>query len=323
MNICVIGSINTDMVITTKTYPKRGETIFGDKMDILPGGKGGNAATAVAKLGKEVMLIGSVGQDPFGDKLIKELQKNGINVSGIKKTTQSATGTAMITIDSLADNTMLVVRGANDYLTPEDVDRSFEKMNDCGVLIAQMEVAEHAVVHAMQKAKKNGTLVILDPAPAEGITMKALQFADIIIPNEQEAKHMTGIEIHSVEDARRAAMYFQTLGIEKSIIKMGQRGALVYTPEGSEHVKAIPVKAVDTVVGDTFSGALACALSEGKDLFQAARFASVVSALKVTRFGAQVGIPTLAEVKSFISTNQLDDYLHGLYSNVPEEIKHA
>jgi ribokinase len=316
MQICVIGSLNTDMVIRTQKYPKRGETIIGEKLDILPGGKGGNAATAIAKLGKEVMLIGCVGNDSFGDKLVAELEKNGVNISGIHRSDKSRTGTAMITIDAGAENTMLVVRGANDDLTPEDVDQSFPVTKDCSVLLTQMEVAESAIIHAMRKAKDHGMLVILDPAPAQGITMRAFQYADIIIPNEQETKYMTGIDVNSPEDAIQAATYFQSLGISRSIIKMGRRGCLVYTPERSEYIEAIPVKAVDTVVGDTFSGALAFSLADGKDLFHAARFASVVSALKVTRFGAQVGIPTLDEVNTFISKFDLVDYLKGKQKQV-------
>jgi ribokinase len=311
MKICVVGSLNTDMVIRTKTYPRRGETLFGEMMDILPGGKGGNAATAIARLGKEVLLVGSVGQDPFGDRLLAELRANGVDVSGVKRSAAAKTGTAMITIDAYAENTMLVVRGANADLAPEDVDKVLPELQSCRILLTQMETGERAVVYAMQKAKENGSLVILDPAPAEGITMRALQYADIVIPNEQETKYMTGIEIEGPDDARQAALYFQSLGVSQSIIKMGQRGCLVFTPERSEFIEAIPVQAVDTVVGDTFSGALACALADGKNLFQAARFASVVSALKATRFGAQVGIPTLAEVRSFIAERGLRDYLDG------------
>ncbi|KKI89277.1 hypothetical protein WQ54_27360 [Bacillus sp. SA1-12] len=311
MKICVIGSLNTDMVIMTPNAPDRGETVFGEKMDVLPGGRGANAATTIAKLGKDGMLVGCIGQDPFGDKLIAELKKNHVDVSNIKRTMQTSTGTTIIMIDSLAINTMVGISGANYYLTPEDIDASVNEFEECRILLAQMEVAEETIVHAMQKAKRNGVLVILDPKPAKNITMKVLEATDIIIPNEQETKYMTGIDVVGIDDAIQAGRYFESLGISRSIIKMGQRGALVYTPERAEHIAAIPVKAVDPVVGGAFAGALACALSEGKDLFLATRFASVVSALKVTKFGAQVGIPTLDELNEFIEENNLSNYLNG------------
>jgi ribokinase len=311
MKICVIGSLNTDMVVITPDSPNRGETVFGEKMDILPGGRGANAATTISKLGKEGMLVGCVGFDPFGDNLITELKKNHVNVSNIKRTMQTSTGSTIIMIDSFAVNTMVGISGANLCLFPEDIDAAVNDFEGCEILLAQMEVPEETIVHAMTKAKSKGVLVILDPKPAKNITMKVLEATDIIIPNEQETKYMTGIDVTSMDAAIQAGRYFESLGISRSIIKMGQHGALVYTPERAEHIAAIPVKAIDPVVGGAFSGALACALSEGKDLFLATRYASIVSALKVTKFGAQIGIPTLDELNEFIEENNLYNYLNG------------
>lgn len=312
MKICVVGSLNTDMVISTPTIPDRGETVFGEKLDMLPGGRGANAATAISKLGREGMLIGCIGHDPFGDNLIAELKKNHVNTSHIKRTMQASTGTTVIMIDNLAVNTMVGMSGANLYLSPEDIDKSVNEFKDCCILLAQMEMEEETIVHAMQKAKKNGVLVILDPKPAKNITMRVLEATDIIIPNEQETKYMTGIEVKNIEEAIQAGRYFESLGIPRSIIKMGRRGALVYTPDRTEHIAAIPVKVVDPVVGGAFAGALACALIDGKDIFEATRFACVVSALKVTKFGAQIGIPTLDELNEFVKENNLHYFLNSL-----------
>lgn len=309
--ICIVGSLNTDMVVLTPDYPEKGETVFGEKLVILPGGRGANAATTISKLGKAGMLIGCVGLDSFGEKLIAELKKNHVDISNVKRTMEDSTGTTVIMLDSLAVNTMIGLSGANLRLTPKDIDQSVNEFKDCSILLAQMEMAEETIVHAMKKAKQNGVLVILDPKPAINITMKVLEATDIIIPNEQETRHMTGIEVTNIDTAVQAGRYFESLGITRSIIKMGQRGALVYTPTRFEHIAAVPVKAVDPVVGGVFSGSLACALSDGKDIFAATRFASVVSALKVTRLGAQTGIPTLEELNEFIEENKLRDYLEG------------
>jgi ribokinase len=307
--IGIVGSLNTDIVMTTNKYPIRGENTCGEKGMVMSGGKGGNAATAVAKLGKEPVIVSSVGTDYFGDTLLEHLRKNKIDVSSIKRTPDAGTGLTTIIIDGAAERTMVVAPGANALLTAADIERSAERLNACSVLLVQLEVAEEAVIQAMKNAKQLGIPVIIDPAPVEGITMRSIKYADILIPNEQETRHMTGIDINGAEDALEACKYFESIGIRQSIVKMGHRGALVYTPERWEMIEAIPVEAVDTVVGDTFSGALACALSEGKDLFGAARFASVVSALKVTRLGPQVGIPTIEEVEAFIKHRNLQSYL--------------
>jgi ribokinase len=323
LKVCIVGSLNTDMVISTPHIPNRGETVFGEKLDMLPGGRGANAVTTLSKLGKEGMLIGCIGHDSFGDDLLTELRKNQVNISHIKRTMQASTGTTIIMIDDVAVNTMVGMRGANSYLSPEDIDKAVNGFKDYGILLAQMEMPEETIVHAMQEAKKNNVLVVLDPKPAKNITMKVLEATDIIIPNEQETKYMTGIEIKNIDDAIQAGRYFESLGISQSIIKMGQRGALVYTPTRIEHVAAIPVKVVDSVVGGAFSGALACAFLEGKDIFKATRFACVVSALKVTRFGAQIGIPTLEELNEFIEENNLYEYLNGFTGRLTNNIYHS
>ncbi|CAH0120235.1 Ribokinase [Paenibacillus sp. CECT 9249] len=307
--ICIVGSLNTDIIITTQKYPNRGENISGEKGMVLSGGKGGNAATAVAKLGKEPVLISSVGADYFGDNLLADLRNNRIDITSVKRTPLAGTGLTTIIIDAIAERTMVNAPGANALLSAADIDRTAERIKECGVLLAQLEVAEEAVVQAMKYAKEYGLLVIVDPAPVEGITMRAIRYADILIPNEQETKYLTGIDVNGVDDAVEACRYFETIGIHNSIIKMGHRGALVYASGHWEFIDAIPVEAVDTVVGDTFSGALACSLSEGKNLFQAARFASVVSALKVTRLGPQIGIPTIEEVEKFIDERNLQRFL--------------
>lgn len=303
--IGIVGSLNLDIVMKMDKFPIQGENTIGEKAVVLTGGKGGNSATAVHRLGKHPVLISSIGEDMDGEYVLSDLRATGIDVSLIQRSEHSHTGITTILIDKFAERTMVVARGANMDLTADYIDQHADLIRDCSVLLVQLEVTEEAVIRAMKIAKESGITVIIDPAPAEGITLRAIQYADILIPNEQETKHMTGIEVNNAKDALQAAQYFHMLGLEQSIIKMGHRGSLVFTPERWEFIEAIPVDAVDTVVGDTFSGALACALADGKDLFQAAWFATIVSAIKVTRLGPRDGIPTLAEVEAFMRARNL------------------
>lgn len=309
-DITVVGSINIDIVALTDHYPNRGETIFGKKMELLPGGKGANQATACARLGKTVNMIGSIGQDTYGDILLDSLKTSKVDVSYIKRVKDESTGCAIITIDKTAENTMLVLKGANDALSVPDIENAFDKINKSKVLLVQMEIPEKVVIQSMIEARKKGMFVILDPAPAEGITVRALEYADLIIPNRQETKQLTGIDVTDIETANKAAKYFEHMGVKKSIIKMADKGSLVYESGKSTYIESIPVKAVDTVgAGDSFAGALACAIADGQDLVSAAEFATIVGAMKVTRLGAQTGIPTLDEVNQFCKERKISHYM--------------
>jgi ribokinase len=308
-DVTVVGSINMDIVALANRYPERGETIFGEQMELLSGGKGANQAAACARLGKSVQMIGSIGQDPYGNILHDSLQKNKVDTTFVKRVKGSSTGCAIITIDSTAENTMLVLKGANDDLTKADIHQAFSQIKESKVLLVQMEVRDEAVVEAMLEARKKEMFVILDPAPAEGITERALEYADVIVPNLQETKQLTGIDVTSVDTAYKAAKYFELMGVKNSIIKMAEKGSLVYQDGQSKFIEPITVKALDTVgAGDSFAGALACAIADGENLVSAARFASIVGALKVTKLGAQAGLPTIEEVNKFCEEKNLSYY---------------
>ncbi|WP_171652255.1 ribokinase [Paenibacillus foliorum] len=310
MTITVVGSINMDIVILTDHYPCRGDTIFGNEIRFSPGGKGANQATACAKLGKEAIIVGCVGIDEFGHLLIETMDGNLVNISFIKRSVSKKTGAVLVTIDESAQNTMIVVKGANEELNAIDVDGCSEWIKNSKVLLVQLEIPEEIAIHAMVKAREYGVTVILDPAPAEGITLNVLKYADIIIPNRQEAKCITGIDVIDVQSALDAARFLdKRVGISKSIIKMAEMGSLVYSNGLWEYIEAIEVKAVDTVAaGDSFAGALACAIADGESIVSAAKFATIVSALKVTRLDAQDGIPTMAEVNEFCAIRNLKHY---------------
>ncbi|WP_091167897.1 ribokinase [Paenibacillus sp. 1_12] len=311
MTITVVGSINMDIVALTDHYPCRGDTIFGNEIRFSPGGKGANQATACAKLGKEAVIVGCVGEDPFGDRLIETMNDNHVNVSFIKRSESKRTGTVLVTVDQSAENTMLVVKGANEDLNAGDVESSSELIRKSKVLLVQLEVPEKTAILAMVKAREYGVTVILDPAPAEGMSLNVLKLADIIIPNRQEAKYITGIDVTDIQSALAAARFMeQSLGVTSLIIKMAERGSLVYSAGQWEYLEAVKVNPVDTVAaGDAFAGALACAIADGESLVSAAKFATIVSALKVTKLDAQEGIPTMDEVNEFCATRNLQHYL--------------
>ncbi|RFU65185.1 ribokinase [Peribacillus glennii] len=307
--ITVVGSINIDIAALADRYPNRGETMFGKRMEVLPGGKGANQATACARLGSSVHMIGSIGKDLYGDIILESLKKSNVDTSFVKQVEESSTGCAIITIDSTAENTMLVFKGANEDLNVTDINQAFSKIEGSNVLLVQMEIPEEVVIESMIQARKKGMFVILDPAPAEGITVRALEYADLIVPNRQETKQLTNIDVTSVDTALKAAKYFESMGVKNSIIKMAEKGSLVYQNGRLEFVPSIPVKALDTVgAGDSFAGALACAIAEGEDLVSAVKFASIVGALKVTKLGAQVGIPNLEEVNKFCEERNISYY---------------
>ncbi|WP_066249774.1 ribokinase [Neobacillus drentensis] len=308
--ITVVGSINVDIVAFTNHYPNQGETIFGKKMVTLPGGKGANQAVASARLGKKVHMIGSIGTDLYGDTMIKSMKDNGINTSCVKRVQENSTGCAIITIDHTAENTMLVVKGANDELTAKDIQDAFSKINNSKVLLVQMEIPEEAVIESMIQARNKGMFVVLDPAPADGITKRALQYADLIVPNKQETKQLTGINVIDLDSAHQAAEYFNRMGVKNSIIKMGDKGSLVYESGKTEYIQAIQVTAVDTVgAGDSFAGAIGSAIADGAGLVAAVKFATIVAALKVTKQGAQDGVPTIEKVNEFCAERGLSHYL--------------
>ncbi|MFC5702702.1 ribokinase [Cohnella faecalis] len=305
--ITVVGSTIMDIVFTTEHYPKRGDTVFGKDIRYSPGGKGANQATACAKLGVETYLIGCVGDDSFGQTMLLNLQSNNVNIDFMKTVNDARTGTAHVTVDSSAENTILVIKGANESLTVEDIHSCEEIIGKSKILLVQMEISGEVTTQAMLAAKRHGVTIILDPAPADGIHIPSLQYADIIVPNQQEAKFLTDIEVHDIPTAVEAASYLhRQYGIARSIIKMGGLGSLVYQDGAYEHIQAVSVQAVDTVgAGDCYAGALAYALADGKTLPDAAKFASIVSALKVTKYGAQDGIPSMDEVKAFCLARNL------------------
>ncbi len=299
--ITVIGSLNVDLVTNTSRMPKVGETIMGKSFKQVPGGKGGNQADAIAKLGSKVKMVGCVGEDELGNMLVQSLQKDGVDVSDIVRAKGVSTGIASITVDNDGNNCIIVVAGANNMLTAERIQKAVNAIKEASVVVAQLEVPIETVKYALKTAKQLGKTTILNPAPAAELDDEMLASIDILIPNETELEAISGIKATNDEDIFSAAQLLINKGVRELIVTLGDKGCIHVTRQGSNTYKAYKVKAVDTTAaGDSFIGALAAAISEGKVLKDAIAFATAVGALTVTKEGAQSSLPLRAEVEEFI-----------------------
>jgi len=308
--ICVVGSVNMDVVTYVDHIPQPGQTVFGERLVETAGGKGANQAVAVAKQEKEVVFIGSVGSDRHGDMLVEGLQNFQVDVSSMQRLEGIDSGKTSIVVENSGENLIIYLEGANGELDTNHVRAALQKQTDCEVLLVQLESPYNVVLEAMKTAREQGITVILDPAPSRNVTDELLRYADLVLPNEQEAKDITNIEIVDDVSAQAAAAIFRKKGIDQGVLKLGAHGAYVFNEENITFVKPMQVEAVDSVgAGDCFAGAFASAYIDGQSVEEAASYANVVSALKVTKPGAQDGIPTLAEVKAFSKKRDVSLYM--------------
>jgi ribokinase len=299
--IVVVGSLNMDLVTYTGRMPVTGETIIGKSFRQIPGGKGANQAAAIAKLGAEVKMIGCVGCDGMGNALLESLQNDGVDVTMVKRLDGISTGIASITVDSSGNNSIIVVPGANGRLSVEDLQAFLDAFKNSEIVVAQLEVSMETVSHAIKTAKQLGKLTILNPAPAAELEDELLSNVDILVPNETELELLSGVQIHNEADLERAARLLIDKGVNELIVTLGSKGCVHFNKCGSKAYPAYKVDAIDTTAaGDSFIGALAAAISEGKNLEEAIRFAAAVGALTVTREGAQSSLPMRKEVEAFI-----------------------
>jgi len=289
--ILVIGSSNTDMTAKTQELPRPGETVLGGVFTMGAGGKGANQAVAAQRLGGNVKFICKVGQDIFGDNAIAHYNKEGLDTSGILRSNLPS-GVALIYVDSHAENCIVVASGANGDLTEQDIEASKKDIENCGILLLQLESPIPSVLKAAKMAHEAGAMVVLNPAPACPLPEELFRYIDLFIPNETELSTFSGLPVENAESAEKAAKAMQKKGVGKLIVTMGSKGALICEGGQPVFVPAHKVKAVDTTAaGDTFCGALCVAISEGKSLKEAAEFACAASALTVQKMGAQNSIP--------------------------------
>lgn len=304
LNIVVVGSSNTDMVIKMDKIPAPGETVLGGEFTIAAGGKGANQAVAAARAGGHVGFVACVGDDMFGEQALEGFSKDSINTEYVFKDKLQPSGCALIFVDKDGENSIAVASGANARLTPEHIDFAKDKIISSEILILQLETPSDTVKHAAQLASDNGITVMLDPAPAQLLDENILKCLSLLTPNESEAELLTGIPVEDEESADKAASYLLAKGINTVLITLGSRGTFIAKEEIREMIPGFKVKAVDsTAAGDVFNGALAVSLSEKVPLFHAVRFANAAAALSVTKLGAQPSAPLRKEIEEFLKRN--------------------
>lgn len=300
-NVLVIGSSNTDMVVKTNRFPKDGETVLGGTFLMNPGGKGANQAVAAARLGAQVTFVTKVGNDVFGKQAIEGFKSEGIDTSLIKIDENTMSGVALITVNGKGENNIVVASGANMNLLPADLDIEFEKaVILADIIVVQLEIPMETVEFVVEKAKKLGKKIILNPAPAAKLSDKILDGLYLITPNQSEAEMLVGTDFTDEDPLRRSADMIRLKGVQNVIFTLGEKGAYFSSKVSSQNYDTPRVKVVDTTAaGDVFNGALAVALSNGKEWNDAIPFAMKAAAISVSKMGAQASAPTLAEVETF------------------------
>ena len=299
-DILVVGSLNMDLVVRAPRFPAPGETISGEDLAIIPGGKGANQAVAAARLGAAVSMLGRVGSDVFGQSLLDNLTKNKVNTSRVRRDT-AATGTATIIVDAHGQNSIVLSPGANGKVSPDDV----ADLPDAKILILQFEIPSETVLRAAQQAREKEMRVIVNPAPARKVGPELLKLVDILIPNESELSLLTGTPVTDSASAEAAAWRMIAQGVGMVIVTRGEHGSLTVTQNDLYHVPAFQVEVIDTTAaGDAFIGGLAVALAEDKPIREALTNANACGALAVTRFGAQPSLPTRDEVQIFLNIHR-------------------
>ncbi|MGN0852554.1 MAG: ribokinase [Kiritimatiellia bacterium] len=293
--IVVLGSTNTDMVISGAKIPVPGETVCGGSFMMNPGGKGANQAVAVARLAAKrgfCTFIAKVGDDLFGRETATRLAEDAIDARLIVDR-NVASGTALILVDAKGQNCISVALGANGTLTPDDVKAFTKDIQSADALLLQLETPLETVLWAAQTASAKNVPVILNPAPAADLPQALYACLDWITPNETEAERLTGVKVVDLASARKAEAVLRERGVRHVVITLGDRGCYA---AGRIH-PCEKAKVVDTVAaGDTFNGAFAVALAEGRDVEAAVAFAQKASALAVSRPGAQASVPFRREI---------------------------
>lgn len=311
-HIVVVGSINMDLVVRTPRIPAAGETLLGDSLVTLPGGKGANQAVAAARLAREgltVHMVGRVGNDDFGQRLINCLGNHHVKTAHVIVTEGASSGAAVILVDKQGENTIVVASGANALVSPPDVDAAQALIASASAVIVQLEIPLATVAHVIALCQRHGVFVILDPAPVppDGLP-RELYGVDIFTPNRLEAEALLGLEVERdtsrkrAEDPKQLATRLLSRGARSVVLKRGKNGAiLVDRDEIMRTIDPIKVNVVDTTAaGDAFTAALAVGHAEGLDPLAAARLANAAGAACCRNFGAQPALPTRDEVESLM-----------------------
>jgi ribokinase len=282
--IVVIGSANIDLTTFTDQFPRPGETIFGRDFSLGFGGKGANQAVAARNCGADVAMIARVGDDMFGEATIQNFNNLGIDTSRVLMTPGVSTGVAPIFVDSAGQNRILVVKGANDRLSPDDIYAAEDVISSADIVVFQLEIPLQTTILALEFAKKRGVRTIFNPAPAQTLNLRELSNADYVIPNETEAEVISGMPVRNLDEARACVQKLMEGGLSRVIVTLGANGALF----GDQHIAPFAVEPVDTTgAGDAFIGSLAVFLSSGYSELEAISRANLYAALSTLAIGTQ------------------------------------
>jgi ribokinase len=297
--VCVIGSSNLDFTVSVPRLPGVGETVSGGTLVTSPGGKGANQAVAARRLGADVVFVTLLGSDPMGDRLAAALAEARLPSGPIERTTETATGVALISVDPEGRNQIAVAPGANHRLTPERAARHLDLLARADVVLLQLETPIETVRWALTEARRLGKRTVLNPAPARVLPLPAdlLPLVDYLTPNETETGLLVDREVRNPDDAESAGRALVARGVSTVVVTLGAAGAVAVGPTGAVRVPAFPVAVIDTVgAGDAFSGALAASLASGAHVEHALVIASATAGLTCTRRGAVDAMPTGEEV---------------------------
>ncbi len=296
-SVVVVGSSNTDLVITSERLPRPGETVLGGAFQVVAGGKGANQAVAAARAGARVTFVANIGRDDFGDAALRRFKGEGINTRWVSRSRTAPSGVALILVGARGENAISVARSSNSELSAQDVEAAGAAIRRARVVVAQLEVPLAAVARAVELAAGAGVPVLLNPAPARRLPKGLLRRVTWLTPNVSELGGLTGREVGSDAALVGAARSLQAVGVSHVLVTCGARGVCWCDPAGVRWIPAPRVKAVDTVgAGDCFSGALAAALARGEEVEAAIRFAVRAASISVTRAGAQPSMPRRAEI---------------------------
>ncbi|MGB7439374.1 MAG: ribokinase [Candidatus Acidiferrum sp.] len=297
--IAVVGSANTDLTTFSDTFPRPGETIFGKSFDLGFGGKGANQAVAARYCGADVMMVAKVGNDLFGEATVRNFTAMGIDATHVRIVDGVSSGVAPIFVEPNGQNRIIVVKGANDTLKPADVDEASSALQKVDVIILQFEIPLDTVYYTVQFARKNNIRCIVNPAPALHAQISELIAADYFVPNESEAEAITGMPVHSIDEAKSCASSLLQKGFRKVILTLGARGSLIAGDGSAELIPPFTMTAKDTSgAGDAFIGSFAVFLAEGLPEKEALLRANLYAGLSTMNIGTQKSFPKRAEFET-------------------------
>ncbi len=304
--VMVFGSFVVDLMARAPHLPAPSQTVKGSLFKMGAGGKGFNQAVAAHKSGADVISITKIGSDNLGKIALNAADEINMSKDDIIISSEHETGVALINVgEDTGQNQIIIVPGACSTISKTEIDNIKNKLKDCEYILLQLEVNQDANEYIVNMAKKMGVKVILNTAPYQKVSDEFLSKIDIVTPNEVEAFEMTGVKVDNFDTAKKCAKVFHSKGIKSVLITLGEKGVFVSSNNKEEIIDAYKVKAIDTTgAGDAFNGGLLTALSEGLDLFEAAKFANALGALSVQKIGTTPAMPSRNEIDNFINNNK-------------------